>query len=94
MRGRNTWAGVASGFFIGVGIGAALGVLFAPSSGEETREYLADTARDGMDRAILKGQKWSRRAHRTVNEVKEQLRDAAEVGERAYDEARSATSPS
>jgi len=28
-------------FLVGLGIGALVGILFAPKSGEETREYLA-----------------------------------------------------
>jgi gas vesicle protein len=31
-------------FLTGLGIGAALAALFAPRSGEETREWIADTA--------------------------------------------------
>ena len=31
-------------FLTGLGIGTALAVLFAPQSGEETREWIADTA--------------------------------------------------
>jgi gas vesicle protein len=31
-------------FLTGLGIGAGLAVLFAPQSGEETREWIADTA--------------------------------------------------
>lgn len=33
-------------FFIGLGIGVGLGLLFAPMSGEETRNNLADRAND------------------------------------------------
>lgn len=43
-------------FLVGIGIGAALGMLFAPMSGEETRNSLteragdlADTAREAME---------------------------------------------
>jgi gas vesicle protein len=31
-------------FLTGLGIGAGLAALFAPRSGEETREWIADTA--------------------------------------------------
>ena len=34
-------------FLAGVGIGVILGLLFAPSSGEETREYLRERAEEG-----------------------------------------------
>jgi gas vesicle protein len=30
---------------VGVGIGSLVGILFAPKSGEDTREYLAQKAR-------------------------------------------------
>jgi len=36
---RSTFA-----FLVGLGIGAGLAALFAPRSGEETREWIADTA--------------------------------------------------
>jgi gas vesicle protein len=39
------------GFLVGLGIGVGLGVLFAPMSGEETRNNLVDRASDLSDSA-------------------------------------------
>lgn len=39
------------GFLIGLGIGVGLGVLFAPMSGEETRNNLSQRANDLADTA-------------------------------------------
>jgi gas vesicle protein len=36
-------------FVIGGFVGAAIGMLFAPKSGEETRAYLANRAKDGSE---------------------------------------------
>jgi gas vesicle protein len=58
-------------FLAGMGAGLTLGVLFAPSSGEETRTYLADSARQGLDKAKAKGEEFSRRAQDAVNRGKE-----------------------
>lgn len=48
---------------VGAAAGVALGVLFAPSSGKETRERMrrkADEAKDGLDELISEGRKkWS-----------------------------------
>ena len=38
-------------FLIGLGVGGGLGVLFAPMSGEETRNNLVDRANDLSDSA-------------------------------------------
>jgi len=58
-------------FLAGMGAGLALGVLFAPNSGEETRMYLADSARQGLDKAKAKGEEFSRRAQDAVARGKE-----------------------
>ena len=34
---------------VGVGIGSLVGVLFAPKSGEDTREYLEQKAKEGSE---------------------------------------------
>jgi gas vesicle protein len=36
-------------FLLGLGLGVAAGILFAPRSGEETRQLIADRAGDGAD---------------------------------------------
>jgi gas vesicle protein len=36
-------------FLLGLGIGVAAGILWAPRSGEETRQLIADRAGDGAD---------------------------------------------
>ena len=78
------------GFAVGMGIGAALGILFAPRSGEETREFLADGARDAIDGAVTTGKTISRRAKRAVSDVAERVMDVANAGEEAYTRAKTA----
>jgi YtxH-like protein len=46
LRGETHWPSHAMSFVGGVGLGVGLGLLFAPSSGEETRAVLRDKATD------------------------------------------------
>ena len=39
-------------FVVGALTGAAVALLFAPASGEETREFLGKKAREGRDKAV------------------------------------------
>lgn len=50
-----------AGILVGVLIGGALGLLFAPEPGEETRELVADKARKLKDAAAEKGRSLIRR---------------------------------
>jgi len=43
-------------FLMGFGIGVTLGVLFAPKSGSDTRQYLTDKANDSSDYLMKQGQ--------------------------------------
>jgi gas vesicle protein len=92
MSGRMKWAGSVSAFAAGLGIGAALGVLFAPASGEDTREYILESAKDGVDGAVAAGQKLTRSAQQGIDEAKGRVRQAREVGEQAFREAKSSSS--
>jgi gas vesicle protein len=45
-------------FLIGLGIGVGIGLLFAPLSGEDTREWLSETAEDRIRRFRRQGRRW------------------------------------
>jgi gas vesicle protein len=47
----NGAAGLLIAFAVGAIVGAAVALLYAPASGEETRDYLGQRAKEGRDRA-------------------------------------------
>jgi gas vesicle protein len=87
---QNKWSDRFTSFAVGVGIGALLALLFAPSSGEETREYLVGTLKQGFDGAASTGKRLTRRAQVAVDGVKANVAGAVEAGEKAYRSARDA----
>lgn len=81
-------------FFLGLGIGVAAGVLFAPKSGEETRDFLKSKADEGTDylrrrSEDLKGSANDLvdRSKEAVLRQKEQLAAAVDAGKKAYRES-------
>ncbi len=78
-------------FLAGLGIGALVGILFAPKSGEETREYLSSKADEGRDYAQRKAQELRERAEDLIqrskeimDRQKEGVAAAVEAGKDAY----------
>jgi gas vesicle protein len=96
MSRRNGWVETVSAFAVGVGVGAAIGVLFAPKAGDETRDDLADNAKEGVDQAVSKGREWAGRAQKVageaVEQAKDQVRGAVDAGGQAYREAKNSAS--
>jgi gas vesicle protein len=85
MPNDNTSGGtVMLAFLVGALSGAAVALLFAPASGEETREYLGQKAREGRARA--------REAIDQGRDVYQRQRDhvegAIERGRQAFRDAR------
>jgi gas vesicle protein len=80
---------VVVAFVLGALTGAAVALLMAPATGEETRRMLAEKAREGRDRANEAAQKgrelWDRQ--------RETLSTAFERGKEAYEQARGAQPP-
>lgn len=64
-------------------------LLFAPSSGEETRDYISSIVKKGIDDAASTGKRWKRRAQETVDDVKF-VAGAVEGGQEAYRSVRDA----
>jgi gas vesicle protein len=78
-------------FLVGLGVGALVGILFAPKSGEETREFLSKRADDGRDFAQKKARELRARADELIeqsNDVavrkKDSIAAAVEAGREAY----------
>jgi len=81
-------------FLAGLGIGAAAGVLYAPRSGDETRQAIRSRAEDGREfvrdrarQARDQAGTWADRGREVLNQQKEQFRSAYEAGRQAYQEA-------
>jgi gas vesicle protein len=71
---RNSSSSVILSFILGGLTGAALAILFAPRSGEETRELLGEKLKEGADR----GRQWR---DRTVARGREAIDDASDYVE-------------
>jgi gas vesicle protein len=80
---------VVLAFVLGAITGAAVALLMAPATGEETRRMLAEKAREGRDRA---GEA-ARQGKELWNAQREHLSNAFERGREAYQQARNATPP-
>jgi gas vesicle protein len=78
-------------FLVGLGVGALVGVLFAPKSGEETRDFLSKKADDGREFAQRKARELRERADELIERgkdvavrKKDSLSAAVEAGREAY----------
>ena len=78
-------------FFLGLGLGVAAGVLFAPKSGAETRAFLRDKAEEGADyvkRTSVDLRESAtdavERSKQHIQRHKENLSAAVEAGRAAY----------
>ncbi len=78
-------------FLVGLGVGALVGILFAPKSGEETREFLSKKADEGRDYAQRKARELRERAEDLIERSKEimskqkdALTSAVEAGKETY----------
>ncbi len=75
-------------FLAGLGIGAAIGVLYAPKSGRETREDLMRYAQDGTDFVKDRARQYKDQAGEWVEKSKEQASQWVERGKEAVNAQR------
>lgn len=81
-------------FLAGLGIGAAVGVLYAPKSGGELRQQIREVAEDGRNsvkerarQAREQAGSWADKGREYMSQQKDQIRSAYEAGRQAYREA-------
>jgi gas vesicle protein len=77
-------ASVLVAFVVGALAGAAIALLYAPASGEETRRRLAEKARQGRDKA----QQMAGEGREFIERQRDRLVDVAERGREAFEQTR------
>jgi gas vesicle protein len=80
-------------FLLGLGVGVAVGIVFAPTSGEETRGRIRNKATEGGDYLRRRSEDLREsavdlvdRGRTAVGRQREQLNAAVEAGRQAYRE--------
>jgi len=88
-------------FLAGLGVGAVLGVLYAPRSGDETRDVIRSKAQEGAERARHHARRareqasdWMERGRDVLNQQSDRFRSAYEAGRQAYQETTTTAEPS
>jgi gas vesicle protein len=83
-----------SSFLLGLGVGVGIGMLFAPKSGQETRDLIKNKAGEGTEYLKQRGAElkqsaaeWVDRGKEAINRQRDNLSDAVEAGRQAYREA-------
>ena len=76
--------GVMVAFMLGAIAGAAVALLVAPASGEETRRKLGEKAREGRDKAS----EAARQGREFLRNQRDGLSTAFERGKEAFEQAR------
>ncbi|HEY6393348.1 MAG TPA: YtxH domain-containing protein [Bryobacteraceae bacterium] len=81
-------------FFLGLGLGVAVGLLFAPKSGAETRDLLLSKADEGKEYLKRRtsdlretAEEVIEKGKNVVNRQRDHLSSALEAGKQAYREA-------
>ena len=80
---------VVVAFVLGALTGAAVALLMAPATGEETRRIIADKAREGREKA----NEAARQGRELWNRQRDNLNTAFERGREAYEQARGGPAP-
>ena len=77
-------------FAVGLGVGAAVALLFAPKAGEDLRSDITAGVNDGVNQIRSTGKELKRKVQRLTDAAQDQVdrvQDAIEAGETAYSQA-------
>jgi gas vesicle protein len=80
---------VAFGWFVaGLGLGALVGILYAPKSGRETREDIVTSAKDGTEYVKVRAKEYADQAGDLVNRGKAQAGEYVQRGREVVERGR------
>jgi len=88
---RDEGAGAGSvllAFLLGAVAGAACALLYAPQTGQETRDYLGEKADEARRRAAEAAATAAAKGRDALNQGRDTLNNAIERGREAYQQAR------
>jgi len=81
-------------FLLGLGVGAAVGMMFAPKAGADARDFLQSKSRETADQLVRRGQEIYDRAADTIERRKQGVSDqlnnlstAVDAGTKAFKQA-------
>jgi gas vesicle protein len=86
--GGHDWQALLAGTVIGLAVGGALGLLFAPKAGGELRGELRDKAEESLDNLRETSAEFSIRVKELAARTKENLAASVEAGKDAYSRTR------
>jgi gas vesicle protein len=87
---RNGIPGTILPFAVGLGVGAAVALLFAPKAGEELRNDITEGVNEGVNHIRSTGKELKRKVQRLADTAQDQVdrvQDAIDAGENAYSHA-------
>ena len=73
---------------VGASIGAMAALLLARKSGEELRDDITEVVHDGVNHVRATGKDLKRRAQKVVDMAIDQVQDAVDAGDSAYNHAK------
>jgi gas vesicle protein len=89
MADNNNGTSGLGWFLAGLGLGAIVGVLYAPKAGRETRDDIVNSALDAKERAAALAQQGVDKANAYVEQGKNVASDYVDRGKEYYEKGRS-----
>jgi len=89
MAENNSGVSGLGWFLAGLGLGAVVGVLYAPKAGKETREDIVNSALEAKERAAAYAQQGVDKANEYVAQSKQAAGEYVDKGKEYYEKGRS-----